>query len=64
MHFKFLVMKKGIFFIMLSFFAYTMISCDPLNGNGGVDPETPKNYWERSARTQLQLRAGKNDQRV
>lgn len=47
-------MKKGILFIALGLFAYTMVSCDPVNG--GDDPETTKNYWERSALTQLQLR--------
>lgn len=47
-------MKKGILFVALGLFAYTMVSCDPVNG--GDDPETTKNYWERSTLTQLQLR--------
>ena len=37
-------MKKGILFIALGLFAYTMLSCDPVNGNGdgGMIPKLPK----------------------
>ena len=49
-------MKKGILFIALGLFAYTMVSCDPGDGPGGGEQETSKNYWERSALTHFQLR--------